>query len=93
MNFIVEFGFDVKQGKAHDFQKWLSENEGKIAAACPPGVEYVGTFGVIYSSEKHSGGYRQFFSLESYGDAGRAGRSAAGRRGFRNLDQRGDRFC
>src|SRR6266516_5312315 len=24
--------------------------------------------------------------------AGRAGRSAAGRRGFRNLDQRGDRF-
>jgi len=67
MNFIVEFGFDVKQGKAHDFQKWLSENEGKIAAACPPGVEYVGTFGVIYSSEKHSGGYRQFFSLESYG--------------------------
>jgi hypothetical protein len=56
MDFIAEFGFDVKEGKAHEFQKWLSENESKIAAACPTGVEYVGTFGVIYSSEKHAGG-------------------------------------
>ena len=67
MNFMAEFGFDVKQGKANDFQKWLSENESKLAAACPPGVEYVGTYGVIYSSEKHAGGFRQFFRLESYG--------------------------
>jgi hypothetical protein len=67
MNFMVEFGFDVKQGKANDFQKWLSENESKLAAACPPGAEYVGTYGVIYSSEKQAGGFRQFFRLESYG--------------------------
>ena len=67
MDFIVEYGFDVKQGRAHAFQKWLSESESKIAAACPEGVEYVGTYGVIYSSEKHSGGYRQFLRLESYG--------------------------
>jgi hypothetical protein len=67
MDFIAEFGFDVKQGQAHEFQKWLSENESKIAAACPPGVEYVGTFGVIFSSEKHAGGYRQLLRLESYG--------------------------
>jgi hypothetical protein len=67
MDFIAEFGFDVKQGKAQEFQKWLAENESKIAAACPPGVEYVGTYAVIYTSEKHAGGFRQYLRLDSYG--------------------------
>jgi hypothetical protein len=67
MNFIVEFGFDIKQGKAHEFQEWLSGAESKLAAACPTGVEYVGTYATIYSSEKHAGGFRQFFRMESYG--------------------------
>lgn len=67
MEFIAEFGFDVKKGRAQDFQRWLSENESKVAAACPSGVEYVGTYAVIYSSEKHSGGYRQLLRMESYG--------------------------
>lgn len=67
MDFIAEFGFDVKKGRAQDFQRWLSENDSKVAAACPSGVEYVGTYAVIYSSEKHSGGYRQLFRMESYG--------------------------
>ncbi len=67
MNFIAEFGFDVKKGRAQDFQRWMSENESKLAAACPAGVEYVGTYAVMYSSEKHSGSFRQFFRMESYG--------------------------
>ena len=67
MNFIAEFGFDVKKGRAQDFQRWMSENESKLAAACPSGVEYVGTYAVMYSSEKHSGSFRQFFRMESYG--------------------------
>jgi hypothetical protein len=36
MDFIAEFGFDVKQGKAHEFQRWLSENESKIAIGNGP---------------------------------------------------------
>ena len=67
MNFIAEFGFDVKKGRAQDFQRWMSENESKLAAACPSGIEYVGTYAVMYSSEKHSGAFRQFFRMESYG--------------------------
>jgi hypothetical protein len=54
MEFIAEFGFDIKQGKGHEFQEWLSAAESKIAAACPTGVEYVGTYAAIYSSEKHA---------------------------------------
>jgi hypothetical protein len=67
MDFIAEYGFDIKQGKAQDFQRWLSENESKFAAACPSGAEYIGTYAVVSSSEKHSGGYRQLFRMESYG--------------------------
>jgi hypothetical protein len=67
MDFIAEFGFDVKQGQAQDFQRWLSENESKIPASCPEGVEYIGTYVVVQTSEKHAGGYRQLFRLESYG--------------------------
>ena len=67
MEFIADFGFDVKKGRAQDFQRWLSENESKVAAECPSGVEYIGTYAVIYSSEKHAGSYRQFFRMESYG--------------------------
>jgi hypothetical protein len=67
MDFISEFGFDVKQGQVRDFQRWLSENESKFPAACPPGVEYIGTYAVVQTSEKHAGGFRQFLRLESYG--------------------------
>src|SRR5262245_45146280 len=67
MDFIAEFGFDVKKGRAQEFQAWLSDNESKVSAACPSGVEYIGTYAVMYSSEKHSGGFRQFFRLDSYG--------------------------
>ena len=67
MDFIAEFGFDVKKGQSRDFQRWLSENESKVATACPSGIEYIGTYAVIYSSEKHSGAYRQLFRMESYG--------------------------
>jgi hypothetical protein len=67
MNFIAEFGFDVKKGQSRDLQRWLSENESKVAAACPSGIEYVGTYAVVWSSEKRSGGYRQLFRMESYG--------------------------
>lgn len=66
MNFIFEIGFDIKQGKRQEFQKWLSENEGKLAAAMPSGVEYIGTFGVVFTSEKHAGGFRYILRLDSY---------------------------
>ena len=56
MEFIAEFGFDIKQGKGHEFQEFLSGAESKIAAACPAGVEYVGTFAVIYSSYRSTPG-------------------------------------
>lgn len=66
MRFIVEIGFNVKIGKEEAYQTWLIENEAKIAAASPPGTKYLGTFGVIFSSEKKAGFYRSFQELDSY---------------------------
>ena len=67
MDFISEFGFDVQQGRSREFQAWLAENEEKLAAACPDGVEYMGTYAAIFSSEKEAGQYRGFYRLDSYG--------------------------
>ena len=67
MDFITEWGFDVQQGRSREYQAWLAENEEKLAESCPDGVEYMGTYATIYSSEKEAGGYRSFYRFDSYG--------------------------
>ena len=89
MNFINEFGFDVKKGRAQDFQRWMSENESKLAAACPSGVEYVGTYAVMYSSEKHSGAIPSVLPLGELRLTGRVRGGNEGRRRVRE-PRRGD---
>ncbi len=67
MNFVAEQGFDVKKGQSIEFQRWLADNEAALASACPEGVEYLGTFANIFSSEKDSGAYRTLWAMDSYG--------------------------
>lgn len=67
MNFISEQGFDVKKGQSVEFQQWLVDNEAELASVCPEGVEYIGTFANIFSSEKGSGSYRTLWGMVSYG--------------------------
>ena len=66
MNFIHEWGFDVKEGKSQEFQKWLTDNEEKLALECPEGCQYDGTYAAVHTSEKTSGGFRIIFRMESY---------------------------
>lgn len=66
MRFIYEIGFTVKLGKEEAYQTWLAANEAKVAAAQPPGTKYLGTFAVIFTSEKTAGLYRSFSELDSY---------------------------
>lgn len=68
MDFISEWGFDVKHGRARGFQAWLRDNEAKVAQAAPEGWEYVGTYGVVVTTEKESGGFRQVWRHRSYAD-------------------------
>ena len=66
MRFIQEFGYTVRVGQDEAHQRWLIENEARIRAAAPAGSTYIGTFAVVYSSEKQSGGYRMVFELDNF---------------------------
>ena len=64
----------MKVGSDEAHQRWLIENDAALKAAMPAGMSYIGTFTVIYSSEKRAGSYKALFGLDSYGamDAGAA---------------------
>jgi hypothetical protein len=66
MRFIMEQGYDVEQGKTGAFQAWLREHEAELAKSCPAGVEYLGTFAVIYSDRREAGSFRTLWQFESY---------------------------
>lgn len=67
MRFIQEFGYTVKVGQDAAHQAWLLENDRALAASMPKGTRYLGTFVVVFSSEKQAGSYRILIELDSYG--------------------------
>jgi hypothetical protein len=58
MRFIQEFGYNVKLGQEEAHQKWVINNDAALRAAAPAGTRYLGTFTVVFSSEKLAGGYK-----------------------------------
>ena len=66
MRFIQEIGFTIKVGQEEAHQQWLVANEERLAKAHPEGTRYIGTFSVVFSSEKNAGFYRSFVELDSY---------------------------
>ena len=65
MRFIQEFGYTVKIGEEEAHQRWLEENDAALRAAMPKGTKYIGTFAVIFTSEKQAGGYKNLVELDS----------------------------
>ena len=78
MQFIHEQGFDVRDGEEHAFQRWLAANEAALAAACPEGVEYLGTFYAIYSDDRRAGTYRMLWRYDSYAAQDRMAAASGG---------------
>ncbi len=68
MALIEEFGFTVLEGQEEAFQQWLQHNEEKLRHSSPPGIRYLGTHGVVFSSEKQAGTYRLLLELDGYAD-------------------------
>jgi hypothetical protein len=66
MRFISESGYTVKLGQEEAYQAWLQQNESALAASHPDGVKYLGTFTMVFSSEKQSGFYKTYLELDSY---------------------------
>ena len=67
MRFISEVGFTVKAGEEEAHQRWWEQNEAALAASTPQGVKYLGTFVMVFTSEKQSGFYKTYLELDSYG--------------------------
>lgn len=67
MRLIQEIGYSVKVGSEEAHQRWLTDNDAALHAASPPGSNYIGTFAVVVSSEKHAGFYKQLVGLDNYG--------------------------
>ena len=66
MALIEEFGFMVREGQEEAFQQWLQANEERLRDSHPPGIRYLGTYGVVFSSEKQAGAYRILLELDNY---------------------------
>ena len=92
MQFIHEQGFDVREGEEHAFQRWLAENEAAMAAACPEGVEYLGTFYAIFSDTRTAGAYRLLYRYDSYGAQDRMAAEMAGDTALARLVHEAMRF-
>ena len=58
MRFIQEFGYSVKIGQDEAHQKWVIANDAALRAASPAGSKYLGTYAVVFSSEKQAGFYK-----------------------------------
>jgi len=67
MDFLNIGGFSVPPGKNQEFQTWVRTNSTALAKALPEGIELVGIYASMFSSEKHSGAYKVIFRLDSYG--------------------------
>lgn len=66
MRLIQEFGYTVKVGQDEAHQKWVIKNDAALRAAAPTGSRYLGTFLVVFSSEKQAGFYKVLVELDSY---------------------------
>ncbi len=67
MALIQEIGFSVKLGMEEAHQRWLEKNEKRLAAAYPAGIRYIGTYVVVFSTDKEAGTYRSLVELDTYG--------------------------
>jgi hypothetical protein len=62
---VIEWGFEVPKNSAEAFHAWLVENEKSLAAQCPTGVQYRGTYGVFAQSHQTLGAYRTVWAFDT----------------------------
>lgn len=92
MDFLVIQGFDVPSGKNQEYQEWVRANFDALASSAPEGIELVGIYATMFSSEKHSGSYKKIWRLDSYGALDRFAAAAGGDGEFARLLNEGGAF-
>lgn len=61
---IIEWGFEVPRETSAAFHAWLAANETNLAAECPPGVQYRGTY-AIFAQSQELGAYRTIWTFDT----------------------------
>jgi hypothetical protein len=93
MDFISEDGYEVKLGMEEEYQQWVIDHAADLRRALPEGVDYIGTYVLVYGSDYGSGSWRDMFRLDSYAALDRL--AAAGKdpdSKLRKLQEEGGRF-
>lgn len=90
---VAEWGYEVARDQADAFHAWLQANEQAVAAECPAGVRYCGTYAVFAQSENALGAYRTVWAFDSLAsmEAMAAERAAGGSFGRRLAELTGFR--
>jgi len=63
---LVIFNFNLKEGRAKKYQKWIKENEKNMAEHAPKGWKYRGTYFYVLGFGPHTGA--QFWEISDYAD-------------------------
>jgi hypothetical protein len=93
VDFISEDGYEVKLGKEEEYQQWVIDNASELRRALPQGVEYIGTYVLVYGNDLGSGSWRDMFRLDSYAALDRlAAASKDPESKLRKLQNEGSRF-
>jgi hypothetical protein len=66
VEFINEDGYEVKFGMEEEYQQWVIDHRAEIARSMPKGVEYIGTYTMVWGNDVDKGSWRDLFKLDSY---------------------------
>ena len=64
--YLYEDAFALKTGKAREFRQWLATHEEKLRLACPDGVDYLGTYTVVHTTDDGGGDVRVDWGIDTY---------------------------
>ena len=93
MDFISEDGYEVKLGKEEEYQQWVIDKTAELRRALPKGVEYIGTYVIVYGNDMGSGSWRDMYRLDSYAALDRLAAEAKDPESkLRKLQNEGSRF-
>jgi hypothetical protein len=93
VDFITEDGYEIKLGMEEEYQQWVIDHAAEIRRAQPEGVEYLGTYVLVWGSDTTSGSWRDMYRLDSYAALDRiAAASKDPDSKLRKLQEEGGRF-
>jgi hypothetical protein len=65
-HYLYEDEFALQPGKAREFRQWLATHEEKLRVTCPGGVDYLGTYALVHTTDDGAGDIRIDWAMDTY---------------------------